>query len=128
MPGWAETAARTDPVAAADAGAAFATANRILGTLVGETGGYLLTAAWTGLVLVALGTAFAGRWFAALGAVSAALILAGLLSPLDLPLVDVANFAGYVLWSIWLVIFAVVLELRRRHEAGPRTEAVRAVR
>ena len=128
MPGWAETAAGTDPVAAADAGAAFATANRILGTLVGETGGYLLTAAWTGLVLVALGTAFAGRWFAALGAVSAALILAGLLSPLDLPLVDVANFAGYVLWSIWLVIFAVVLELRRRHEAGPRTEAVRAVR
>ena len=34
---------------------AFTTANQVLGNLVGETFGYLLTAAWTGLVLVALG-------------------------------------------------------------------------
>ncbi|GAA3227723.1 hypothetical protein GCM10010532_061290 [Dactylosporangium siamense] len=44
-----------------------------------------------------------------LGAVSAVLILAGVLSPLDLPGVDLANFAGYVRWSAWLVAFAVVL-------------------
>ena len=60
---------------------AFGTANRVLGNLVGETGGYLLTAAWTLLVLAALGRAFAGRWFPALGAVSAVLVLAGVLSP-----------------------------------------------
>jgi len=68
--------------------------------LVGETLGYLLTAAWTLLVLVALGRTFAGRWFIALGAVSAVLVLAGVLSPLDLPGIDLANFIGYVLWSV----------------------------
>ena len=121
VPGWAATAAGTDPAAAAAARESFATANRVLGNLIGETGGYLLTAAWTGLVLAALGTAFAGRLFVALGAVSAVLILAGVLSPLDLPLVDLANFAGYVLWSGWLVIFAVVLPLRSRRIAAPLT-------
>ena len=48
---------------------------------------------------------------------SAVLIVAGVLSPLDLPGVDLANFVGYVLWSVWLLAFAVLL-LR------PRTEAV----
>jgi len=121
VPGWAVTAAGTDPDAAAGARGAFATANHLLGTLVGETGGYVLTAAWTGLVLVALGTAFAGRLFVALGAVSAVMILAGVLSPLDLPLIDLANFAGYVLWSGWLVIFAVVVTLRSRRIVAPVT-------
>lgn len=123
VPGWAATAAGTDPTAAAAARHAFATANRVLGTLVGETGGYLLTAAWTGLVLVALGTAFAGRLFVALGAVSAVMILVGVLSPLDLPLIDLANFAGYVLWSAWLVFFAVAVAARSRRTAAPITAA-----
>ena len=42
------------------------------------------------------------------------LILLGVASPLDLPLVDLANFAGYVLWSGWLVAFGTVLIVRRR--------------
>jgi hypothetical protein len=90
----------------------FATAHRLLGTALGETGGYLLTALWTGLVLVALGARF-GRWFTALGAASAALVLVGVLGPLDLPLVDLANFVGYVLWSVWLVAFGVVVLVRK---------------
>jgi hypothetical protein len=110
VPGWAAAAAAGDPAAEE----AFVTANRVLGNLIGETSGYLLTAAWTALVLVALGTAFAGRLFVVVGAVSAALILLGVASPLDLPLVDLANFVGYVLWSGWLVAFAVVLLVRRR--------------
>ncbi|SFU03420.1 protein of unknown function [Geodermatophilus amargosae] len=114
VPGWATTAAGADPVAAADARSSFGTANRVLGNVIGETGGYLLTAAWTLFVLAALGTAFAGRWFVALGSVSAALVAAGVLSPLDLPLVDTANFVGYVLWSAWLLAFAAVLILRHR--------------
>jgi Domain of unknown function (DUF4386) len=117
VPGWAATAAGSDPDAAAHARAAFGTANRVLGNLVGETGGYLLTAAWTLLVLAALGSGFAGRWFPALGSVSAALVLAGVLWPLDLPLIDAANFAGYVLWSVWLVLFAAVLVLRPRRRS-----------
>ena len=45
-------------------------------------------------------------------AVAAVLILAGVFSPLDLPVVDLANFVGYVLWSVWLLIFAAVLVRR----------------
>src|SRR4051795_12880640 len=112
VPGWAATAAGGDQAAAAAARESFGTANRVLGNLIGETGGYLLTAAWTGFVLAALGAAFAGRLFVVLGATSAVLILAGVLSPLDLPVIDLANFAGYVLWSLWLVIFGVLLLVR----------------
>jgi hypothetical protein len=36
----------------------------------------------------------------------------GVLSPLSLPLVDLANFVGDVLWSLWLVIFAALLARR----------------
>jgi hypothetical protein len=130
VPGWAATAAGNDPVAAANARAAFGTANRVLGNLIGETGGYLLTAAWTLLVLAALGTAVTGRWFVVLGAVSAVLVVAGVLSPLDLPLIDTANFAGYVLWSVWLIAFAAVLIRRHRRRATvpiqPATAGVRS--
>ena len=118
VPGWAAAAAGDDPAAAAAARESFRTANLVLGTIVGETGGYLLTAGWTALVLGALGTAFAGRVFVAVGAGSAVLVLAGVLSPLHLPLVDTANFVGYVLWSAWLVGFAVVLLVRRRGGPG----------
>ena len=55
----------------------------------------------------------AGRWFTALGGVGAVLILAGVLSPLNLPLIDNANFIGYVLWSVWLIVFGVLLLVRR---------------
>ena len=114
VPGWAATAAGDDPAAAAAARDAFGTANRVLGNLVGETGGYVLTAAWTGLVLAALGTRFAGRVFVWAGSASAALVLIGVLSPLDLALIDMANFVGYILWSLWLLAFAAVLVVRHR--------------
>jgi hypothetical protein len=96
----------------------FTTASDILGTAIGETLGYLLTATWTALVIVALGRRFAGRWFAALGAASAALVLVGVLSPLALPVVDAANFIGYVLWSVWLIALAVVILVRGRAPAA----------
>lgn len=119
VPGWAATASGDDLAAATAARVAFGTANRVLGTLIGETGGYLLTAGWTGLVLAALGTVFAGRLFFTLGGVAAALVLPGVLSPLGLPLVDQANFVGYILWSVWLVVFAVVLFGQRRRAGEP---------
>jgi hypothetical protein len=109
VPGYAADSTSGDPATAAAARDSFETAHHILGTVVGETLGYALTVAWTLLVLVALGRAFAGRWFTALGGVSAVLILAGVLSPLHVPGVDMANFIGYVLWSLWLVAFAVLL-------------------
>lgn len=118
VPGYASDAASADSAVAAHARDSFTTASDLLGTALGETVGYLLTAAWTALVIVALGRAFAGRWFQLLGGVAAALVLVGVLSPLDLPAVDGANFIGYVLWSVWLVAFAVVLLVKERRSAA----------
>jgi hypothetical protein len=125
VPGYASDAASGSPGVAADARDAFSTASDILGTAIGETLGYLLTAVWTMLVIAALGRRFAGRWFAALGAVSAGFVLVGVLSPLNLPVVDPANFIGYVLWSIWLIAFGVVIVVRGRR--GARSATVAAV-
>lgn len=117
VPGFAAGAASSDPAVAAGARESFLLAHRLLGTVVGETLGYLLTAAWTLLVLIALSRRVP-RWFLALGAVSAVLILSGVLAPLHLPVVDDANFVGYVMWSIWLVAFATLILLRRLRSRG----------
>ena len=114
VPGFARDAASSDAAVAAAARHGFVLAHRILGTTIGETLGYLLTAGWTLLVLVALGGWIARRWFTALGAVAAVLILGGVLTPLQVPGVDFGNFVGYILWSVWLIIFAVLI-LRHSH-------------
>jgi hypothetical protein len=124
VPGWASDAGSGSPSIAADARDAFSLAGDVLGTAIGETLGYALTALWTVLVLVALGRRLAGRWFGVLGGAGAALVAVGVVSPLDLPVVDTANFVGYVLWSIWLVAFAAVLVTRGRHLAPGRAGAV----
>ncbi|MDQ5833741.1 MAG: DUF4386 family protein, partial [Actinomycetota bacterium] len=99
--------------ARADATDTFEFLNTLLGTVVGETLGYLLTALWTVLVVRAFRRRIAGRWFAALGLAAAALILLGIAVPLDLPGADLANFVGYILWTLWLIAFAVTLWRRR---------------
>ncbi|MDA0168872.1 DUF4386 domain-containing protein [Solirubrobacter taibaiensis] len=114
VPGYAADAASSDPVVAAAARDSFTTASDILGTAIGETCGYVLTAAWTVLVIVALGREYAGRWFQVLGGVSAVLVFVGVFSPLELPVIDTANFFGYVLWSVWLLAFAAVILVRER--------------
>ncbi len=58
-----------------------------------------------------------------LGGASAVLIFSGVLSPLDLPAIDMANFAGYILWSVWLITFAVLL--LRGHRADTETSPAR---
>ncbi|MEZ5409275.1 MAG: DUF4386 family protein [Acidimicrobiales bacterium] len=112
VPGLADRA--LDPAASdaqrADALDTFHTAHTWLGTALGETVGYTLTAAWTLLVLAALDRL--PRWMRALGAGSAALIASGVLIPLDVAGTDLANFVGYVLWSGWLVTLAVHLVRR----------------
>ena len=107
---------------------AFAIAGDVLGTAIGETVGYFLTAAWTLLVVIALGRSFAGGWFTVLGIASAALVFVGVFSPLELPVVDTANFFGYVLYSVWLIAFGIVLLARqpRTADAGVGSERVAA--
>lgn len=100
---------------------AFETVHTVLGTVIGETLGYLLTATWTVLIIYALGKRLAGRWFTYLGLLAAALIAVGVLVPLDVPGTDFANFVGYIIWSIWLVVFAVLI-WRRPQVEGPVAE------
>jgi hypothetical protein len=121
VPGFASTASDPASTAAERAGAvsAFETAHRVLGGLVGETLGYTLTAAWTVLVVVAIGPALAGRWFSLLGLGSAGLIALGIFVPLGLPGADMANFVGYIVWSVWVIILAVQL-LRRAEGTAVR--------
>ena len=85
--------------------AALSTLSTVLGTILGETAGYLLTAAFTLTVVRALpGPRPTISW---LGTASAALIATGILVPLHIPGADLANFAGYLLWSAWLIALAV---------------------
>jgi hypothetical protein len=121
VPGYASDAASGNAGVAAAARDSFQTASDILGTAIGETLGYLLTATWTVLVIVALGRRYAGRWFQMLGGVAAVLVLAGVLSPLGLPVVDSANFLGYVLWSVWLIAFAVVILVHEHRATAARS-------
>ena len=125
VPAFAREAASTDPAVAATGRESFELAHRLLGTVVGETLGYLLTAAWTVLVLAAVGGWIARRWFTVLGVVSAVLIVGGVLTPLEVPGVDFGNFVGYILWSVWLVIFAVLI-LRNSSSQHERSEPVRS--
>jgi hypothetical protein len=80
-----------------------------LGTVIGETIGYGLTAVFTVLVVRAVTRASAPRWMAYLGYVSAALIATGVVIPLGLDIARLVNFAGYVSWCSWLVAMAIVL-------------------
>jgi hypothetical protein len=101
---------------------AFETVHEVLGTVVGETFGYLLTALWTVLIISALGRRLAGRWFSLFGYVAAALIAVGVLVPLDVPGADFANFVGYILWSVWMLAFAILI-LQRPDRIAVTTQA-----
>jgi hypothetical protein len=118
VPGYADRALdpSSSPTERADAVSDFETAHDVLGTAIGETLGYTLTALWIILVLAAFPSG--PRWFRVWGAVSAALIFSGVLVPLDVPGADEANFIGYVLWSLWLVALATLLIRGRLTPAG----------
>ncbi|MFC0039910.1 DUF4386 family protein [Actinomadura rayongensis] len=105
--------------------AVFTVLHHYLGTAVGETLGYLLTASWTLLVLRAMPGA--PRWFAGLAALSALAVAAGIVVPLDVPGADAANFLGYVAWSAWMIALAVLVVRDRAFAARPRPVAVPAV-
>ena len=111
----------TDPARAAHAVDRFELAGTVLGTAIGETVGYALTAAWTLLVLASLRRR--PRWFVVLGSIAAVMVLSGVLIPLGVPGTDLANFLGYVLWSVWLLAFAVLVW---RSPAPVRSEVVLA--
>jgi hypothetical protein len=91
-----------DPAQRAEAEDRFELWHTVLGKVVGETIGYVLTAVFTVLVVVALSRTILPRWLVWTGYFAAALIATGV----AIPVVDAAsltNFAGYVLWCVWLL-------------------------
>jgi Domain of unknown function (DUF4386) len=120
VPGFARDATSADPTVVTDAENRFRATHVILGNVIGETFGYVLTAAWTLLVVASLTKTFTGRTFTVVGRTSAVMILLGVLSPLDLAIIDTVNFAGYVLWSMWLIWLAIAI--LRRHAKNPRCQ------
>ncbi len=89
----------------------FETFNRYAGVAVGENLGYLCTAFWTLLVALAmLGSALPFRkWLSLWGIVSAVAILVGTLEPAGFePAADIVVI-GYILWSLWLAVFGVLV-------------------
>jgi len=107
VPGLSEDA--TDPALGADARHTFEQLHTWLGEALGETVGYALTATFTVLVLVSIARAGAPRWLLVVGYVSAALIATGVLIPLGVEAAELTNFAGYVAWSLWLLVFSAML-------------------
>ena len=108
----------TDPAQTADAHRSFELVHTWLGTVLGETIGYALTATFTVLITLEVTRAVAPRWMAYLGYASAALIATGVVIPLGLHAASLTNFAGYVAWCLWLLAMAVFLWRARPATSG----------
>ena len=106
-----------DPAKRAAAEDRFELLHTILGKVIGETFGYALTAAFTVLVVVALRRTILSTWLAAAGIISAVLIATGVVIPILEP-ASLTNFAGYVLWCVWLIAVSIVL-VRSTHPQRP---------
>ena len=91
-----------DPARRAAAEDRFEFLHTLLGKVVGETIGYALTAAFTVLVVIALSRTILPAWLVWTGYASAALIATGIAIPV-LDAASLTNFAGYVLWCLWLL-------------------------
>ena len=87
--------------------------NQYAGVGVGENLGYLFTGLWTFLVAVAMfgSPLLFRRWLALLGVVSAAGIVVGMLEPAGFEPAANIVVVGYILWSLWLAIFGILLLL-----------------
>ena len=97
-----------DPTRHAEAVRRFELWHTVLGTAIGETVGYALTATFTVLAVLGLRRRGLPRWLAAVGTGAAALIATGVAVPL-VHLATLSNFVGYVLWCAWLLALAVWL-------------------
>jgi hypothetical protein len=116
IPGVSDDA--TVPSRTADAHHTFDLLHTWLGTVVGETIGYALTAVFTAVVVTAVTRRIAGVWMTRIGYGSAALIATGVVVPV-LEAASITNFAGYVAWCLWLIAMAVTLWRRQAQASAP---------
>ena len=93
----------------------FQSFNQYAGVGVGENLGYLFTGTWTALVALAMfGSALPlRRWLALLGMASAAGVLVGMLEPAGFGSAADVVVVAYILWSVWLALFGILLLLPR---------------
>ena len=94
--------------------------NQYAGVGAGENLGYLFTALWTLLVALAMfGSPLPlRRWLGLLGAVSAVVIVVGMLEPAGFGPAANIVVVGYILWSIWLALTGIFLLLPRFSRAA----------
>jgi len=97
-----------DPSRRPDAEERFELLHTILGNLIGETFGYALTATFTILVVIGLRRTIMTRWMALIGNGAAGLIATGVVIPW-VEAASLTNFAGYVVWCVWLLGVAALL-------------------
>ena len=117
VPGVSDDA--SDPALRDEAFRTFDTLHFWLGTILGETIGYILTAALTVLAVHTVLRHVMPTWVTWLGHTAAALIATGVAVPFGLHAATLSNFAGYVAWSLWLLVTAALLTL----PAGARRRA-----
>jgi hypothetical protein len=116
-----------DPAKRAAAEDRFELWHTLLGQVIGETFGYALTAAFTVLVVLALGRTIMPRWMALIGYGAAALIATGVVIPV-LEVASLSNFAGYVAWCVWLLGVAVLLFRVPAHRVSTKATTAPAPR
>ncbi|HYO41150.1 MAG TPA: hypothetical protein VER39_16000 [Nocardioidaceae bacterium] len=97
-----------DPSRRAAAEERFELLHTVLGNLIGETLGYALTATFTVLIVSGLRRTVMPRWVALIGNMAAGLIATGVAVPW-VEVASLSNFAGYVVWCMWLLGVAGLL-------------------
>jgi hypothetical protein len=99
------TAAKRDAVSVV-----FEALHRYAGVAIGEHLGYLFTAIWTILLCLAVVlTGIVGTWVGWLGLPGALMIFCGLFEEAGWKPAGAITAIGYVLWSLWLIVFGVSL-------------------
>ncbi|RPI85685.1 MAG: DUF4386 domain-containing protein [Chloroflexi bacterium] len=87
--------------------------HRYAGVAIGEHLGYLFTSLWTILLCFAIiQTGIVSPLIGWLGIIPAVGILAGVLEEAGFKTAGAINAISYILWSVWLVSFGIVLLLR----------------
>lgn len=87
--------------------------HRYIGVAVGEHLGYLFTSTWTILLCVAIiQTGIVNPLWGWLGILPALGVLVGVFEEIGFQPAAVINAISYLIWSVWLIAFGVVLLLR----------------
>jgi hypothetical protein len=87
--------------------------HRYVGVAIGEHLGYIFTSIWTILLcIVLIQTNVANPLFGWLGLIPAIGVLCGVFEETGFKAAGAINAISYILWSVWLIAFGIVLLLR----------------